>query len=111
MENASSTGCERCKRLEQNLRDLQAERDELWLALAKERQRTNAILLSFPLHQQKLEPVVMMAPPAPPPPVDLGPQPLRYRVADVLNNGVKKLTPFAHGGAKKTVQKLLLRNQ
>jgi len=100
-------GCERCQRLEKDLRALQAERDELWLSLAKERQRANAILLSFP-HAEKSEPIVA-------PPIiiyaDPGPQPLRYKVADMVNNGMKRLLPFGHGGARQTVQRLLSRNR
>lgn len=90
------SSCERCRHLDARLEALQIERDELLLALARERQRANSLLLQFPT----------LPPLACAPPVNQGTPPLRYRVADRINDSIKRLLPFAHGAAKRFTFKL-----
>lgn len=41
-------GCERCARLDERVRELERERSDLRHALARERERANALFLAFP---------------------------------------------------------------
>jgi hypothetical protein len=88
------SSCERCKELERRLEVLQAERDELVIAVARERQRANAVLVQFPT-----------APVMVPAPVAVADPPLRHRIADRINDSVKRLLPFAHTAAKRLTSK------
>lgn len=90
------TMCERCKQLEERANLLQHERDELMLAVARERQRANAVLLEFPT-----QPLVVQVQAS----AAKGPLPLRYRVADKVNDSVKGLLPFAHVAVKRLMGK------
>jgi hypothetical protein len=87
-----TTGCDRCRTLENRLHALQAERDELVLALARERQRANSVVLEFPT-------VPLRSPTATAP---QGPAPLRHQIADRLNDSMKGILPFAHIAAAET---------
>jgi hypothetical protein len=89
------TPCERCRQLEERAAMLQLERDELFLAVARERERANAILLEFPNPPQIVQVHAAAA----------GPAPLRHRVVDRLNDSVKALLPFAHVAVKRLLAK------
>lgn len=83
--------CERCKQLEARLAAVEMERDELSLALARERQRANAIFLQFPTQPTTVTVQVPVREEAP----------LRHKVVDRLNDQVKKMLPFLHVAAKR----------
>ena len=65
-----------------NCAKMREERDAALNALAVEREKVNAILLS-----QKL--------PEPPPP-----KPIRYWAVDVINDGLKRVMPWPHKGVR-----------
>ena len=69
MADAKCSECEAARR----------ERDEALLALAREREKLNALLLAQPQPRAK---------------------PMRYWAVDVLNDGVKKALPLPHAGVR-----------
>ena len=85
--------CERCKGLEARIRDLELERSDLLLALARERERANALFLSYPAPP---------AAPSAPAPAAAAPTrpPLRHRLVDALNDSLKRQFPDVHRAAK-----------
>ena len=94
-DNESTAGarapCERCPGLEARIRDLELERSDLLLALARERERANALLLSYP--------AAVATPSAPPAAAPTRP-PLRHRLVDALNDSLKRQFPDMHRAAK-----------
>jgi hypothetical protein len=87
----AKAACERCKGLEARLRDLELERSDLLLALARERERANALFLAYP-------PTFQTA--SAPPPAPVTKPPLRHRLVDALNNSLKRQFPDVHRAAK-----------
>jgi hypothetical protein len=83
--------CAGCLQLRGEVARLLEDRDRLLLELARERERSAALLLSWP-----------------PEPTDLGP-PLRHRVVDALNERLKRHLPAAHVRLKGTALRLLRR--
>ena len=96
-ENESTAGasaaCERCKGLEARIRDLELERSDLLLALARERERANALFLSYPASAPAASAV-------PPPAAVVGKPPLRHRLVDAVNNSLKRQFPDVHRAAR-----------
>lgn len=94
-ENPSTIGAdasaERCKQLEARVRALELERSDLLLALARERERANALFLAYPPTFQ----VASVQPAAQPTKL-----PLRHRVVDALNESLKRQFPEIHRAAK-----------
>jgi hypothetical protein len=82
---------ERCKQLEARVRALELERSDLLLALARERERANALFLAYPPTFQ----VASVQPAAQPTKL-----PLRHRLIDALNEGLKRQFPEIHRAAK-----------
>lgn len=80
------------RRLEAALR----ERDEALLALATERERSNALRL-------RLERLGEPEPPRYPTHAGIGPTPLRYVVVDRLNESIKGVLGPLHGPLKRAV--------
>ena len=78
----TQTPCLRCEQLRAELRAARKERDAALLAVAIEREKANATLLS-------------QAVPEPPPP-----KPLRYWAIDALSDGLKKALPWPHAGVR-----------
>ncbi len=89
---AKAAACERCKGLEARIRDLELERGDLLLALARERERANALFLAYPAPAQ--------APSAAPAAPVVGKPPLRHRLVDAVNNSLKRQFPDVHRAAK-----------
>lgn len=58
---------------------LRKQRDDALLALAREREQLNALVLAQPQPQEK---------------------PLRYRAVDFLNDGLKRALPLPHKGVR-----------
>ncbi|HEX8699178.1 MAG TPA: hypothetical protein VF815_10105 [Myxococcaceae bacterium] len=102
-DNESTAGakaaCERCKGLEARIRDLELERSDLLLALARERERANALFLAYPASPQ--------APSAAPAAPVVGKPPLRHRLVDAVNNSLKRQFPDVHRAAKDVGASLL----
>ena len=92
--SATSDECERCGAMEARIQDLEQERSDLLLALARERERANALFLAYP--PATLAPSGAPAHAAGP----TGPLPLRYRLVDKLNDTVKRGLPVVHIAAK-----------
>ena len=80
----TQTPCPQCEQLRAGLRAAREERDAALLAVAVEREKANAILLSQ-----------MKAVPEPP-----RPKPLRYWAIDALSDGLKKALPWPHAGVR-----------
>jgi hypothetical protein len=103
-DNESTAGakapCERCKGLEARIRALELERSDLLLALARERERANALFLSYPAAAQAAPAQTVAAPVG-------GRPPLRYRVVDALNNSLKRQFPGVHRAARDAGASLL----
>ena len=101
-DNESTAGakaaCERCQGLEARIRDLELERGDLLLALARERERANALFLAYP-------PTFQAATAQPAAPVTR--PPLRHRLVDALNNSLKRQFPDVHRAAKDAGASLL----
>jgi hypothetical protein len=95
-DNKSTAGakaaCERCKGLEARIRALELERSDLLLALARERERANALFLAYPSPPQ--------APSAQPAAPLVGKPPLRHRLVDALNDSLKRQFPGVHRAAR-----------
>lgn len=89
--------CEGCKRLEARIQQLELERSDLLLALARERERANALFLAYP-------PVNAHVAQAQGMPQTL---PMRYRVIDALNASLKNRFPDIHRAAKEAGATLL----
>jgi hypothetical protein len=51
--SAASTPCEHCDELREQLRIAAAERQELLLMVARERERSNALFLAYPPTEQR----------------------------------------------------------
>lgn len=83
--------CAGCAQLRSEIARLLEDRDRLLLELARERERSAALLLSWP-----------------PEPTDLGP-PLRHRVVDAFNDRLKRHLPAAHVRLKAAAFLLLRR--
>jgi len=77
-----------CPQCEPLVRKLREERDAALLAVAVEREKANAILLS-----QKV--------PTPPPP-----KPIRYWAVDAINDGFKRALPLPHRGVRALLKAL-----
>ncbi len=103
-DNESTAGakaaCERCQGLESRIRDLELERRDLLLALARERERANALFLAYPTSTQ-----APSAQPAAAAPVTR--PPLRHRLVDALNDSLKRQFPDVHRAAKDAGASLL----
>jgi len=84
----ATTSCPECEQLRADIRKLREERDAAFLSLARECERTNAVLMS------------QVAPASPPP------KPIRYWAVDLLNSGVKKALPLPHAGVRAAAQLL-----
>jgi transposase InsO family protein len=78
-------GCRGCVARDEALRAAWAERDALLADLARERERTVALLLGWP------------------PDGGAAPLrgPLRHRIIDALNAGLKRIAPGAHRSARR----------
>lgn len=87
----AKAACERCKGLEARIRDLELERSDLLLALARERERANALFLAYPPSHQAAN-VQPAAQPAK--------LPLRHRLVDAMNDSIKRQFPEIHRAAK-----------
>ena len=76
--------CPQCETLRADLREARDQRDAALLAVAVEREKANAVLLSQ-----------LAAVPAPP-----AEKPLRYWVVDAISDGFKKALPWPHKGLR-----------
>jgi hypothetical protein len=85
--NENPSSCARCKELEEQLFRITMERDLLGERLAVEKERANALFVSYPPQAHERP-----APPPPPPPVE--PKPFRYQLADTLNELAFKLPGY-----------------
>ena len=91
--------CANCERLEERIEELSGELSAAMTALARERERSNALFLSYP-------PQVVSAGPEssrhPLPSPSIGDAvPLRHRVVDALNVMVKRRLPVVHQAARR----------
>lgn len=84
--------------LESALDQARQERDDALAALAQERELTNALRLQL-RHQG--EPAVPRFPAG----TGLGPAPLRYKLADSLNDSAKRALGPVHSAAKKLLNR------
>jgi hypothetical protein len=101
--------CLNCARLRDEIARLAVDRQRLIELLASERERANALFVSYPPQG----PGTVSWPPMPasaaPPgsdPAGQSDKPLRYKVADKLNDAVKNSLPTAHGLAKRALAAL-----
>jgi hypothetical protein len=85
--NENDPSCTRCQALEEQLFRLTMERDLLSERLAAEKERANALFLSYP-------PQAHDRPPPPPPLPPVEPKPFRYQLADALNDLAFKLPGY-----------------
>lgn|GEM_PF-6908682 len=86
---ASEPGCARCNALETELTRTKQEKDAAILALAEERERSEALRLSYPTSKHEVGSHVS--------PESLSP-PLRYVLADAVNDFLKRYLRYAHAG-------------
>jgi hypothetical protein len=91
----SSSPCPGCEQLEERVQDLLVEHESLLKALAREKERANALFLAYP-------PQVATPSPTPlsPPQNDV---PMRYRVIDSLNENFKRRLPSVHQFARRAI--------
>ncbi|MDC0708314.1 hypothetical protein POL68_07505 [Stigmatella sp. ncwal1] len=95
----ASVGCERCEQLDARIHELELERSDLRLALARERERANALRLAYPaVHPSPLQASVPG-----------GRAPLRHRLVDALNDSLKHRFPDIHRAAKDAGSSVLTR--
>jgi hypothetical protein len=80
--------CGKCKALEEQLFRLTMQRQLLVEQLADERERANALFVSYP-PQERIEAAVQLQPPP-----EAEPKPLRYHVVDHLNDAVSRLPGY-----------------
>lgn len=90
--------CAKCRDLEAQVFRLAMERQHLLEQVARERMRANALYLAFP-------PQTYDEGSAPPPPPAASQVPLRYQVADAINEVVKRVLPGAHRAIRSSVEK------
>ena len=74
--------CPECELLRSQLRELREQRDAALLLVARERERSRAIVISQ----------AARAPPQP--------KPARYWAVDLINSGIKKALPLPHAGVR-----------
>lgn len=87
-----TAACARCKELEAQLTLLQLERQNLLEQVALERQRADALYVAFP-PQSRDEAAQAAAQATEKLRAD---SPLRYQVADAVNDAMKRVLPGAH---------------
>jgi hypothetical protein len=87
-DDHSNGDCGKCKALEEQLFRLTMERQLLVEQLAEERERANALFVSYP-PQERLEAAAQLQLP-----VEAEIKPLRYQVVDQLNYAVSHLPGY-----------------
>lgn len=93
---SSATACSSCTQLQGRVRELLFEREALVKALAREKERANALFLSYP---PQVAPQSSQPPMAPP----RGEVPMRYRVVDSFNENFKRRLPALHQFARRAI--------
>ena len=92
------TECANCKQLREEVARQAVDRQRLLELLATERERSNAFFVGYPPQGNAFERV---------PPTSSASawveKPLRYKIADKLNDAMKKALPGAHGVARRAV--------
>lgn len=93
VSDAPSSGrCANCADLEAELRDARAERDRSLLELARAREELNALRLARAGEELRIG--------------EVDGAPLRYLVADRLNDGIKRVLGPAHGAVRGALSRL-----
>jgi len=93
----AATGCANCAKLREQIARMSVERQKLLELLAAERERSNALFVGYPPQGG------MNSDSALSPEWQSLEKPLRYKVADKLNDAVKKALPGAHGVARRAI--------
>jgi hypothetical protein len=88
----TNDGCARCKELEGQLNALRLERQSLVEQVALERSRADALYVAFPAQaRSEADHAAAQAAAA-----LKAESPLRYQVADAVNDAMKRMLPGAH---------------
>jgi hypothetical protein len=93
---SSATTCSSCAQMQGRVRELLSEREALVKALAREKERANALFLAYP---PQVAPQSSQPPMAPP----RGEIPMRYRVVDSLNENFKRRLPALHQFTRRAI--------
>jgi hypothetical protein len=91
----AASPCPGCERLEERVQELLVEHESLVKALARERERANALFLAYPPQVATPSHVPMSAP--------QNDVPMRYRVVDSLNENFKRRLPGIHRFARRAI--------